>query len=329
VLVVSTTVSGRGQAPPLPQNASQPHTAAVPIAPAGFAVRARLQPQQITVGDHVRVELEVTVPAGGAWAAPRLAEQAKQWGGAEVLASKPAEALAGVASRYRLALEVTAFRPGPAQLPPIGIAVPSARAGAPGALLATPPLRFEVKSVLPPKGQPTPMPPAPPLALPLGNAFWWLAGALAAACALLAFLVARSRRLLARPVAVQPALPPLQQFLAEIAALQREPSPERMHTALSLALRRLVGALLHFPATERTTYEIDQQLRQTRLPMPTRRRLLDILRRCDEVKFAKRPTTRAEAQERVATARELAREVERELAPPPPPIATTAGEEAA
>src|SRR5262249_42498298 len=147
----------------------------------------------------------------------------------------------------------------------------------------------DVTSVLPAKGNPPPpMPPTPPMPLPLGDAFWWMVAALAAACVLAGLALAHGRRRLARPVPVVPALPPLQRFLTEIDALQREPSPERVHTGLSLALRRLVGALLHFPATERTTYEIDQQLRHTRLPMPTRRRLLDLLRRCDEVKFAKR-----------------------------------------
>jgi hypothetical protein len=115
-------------------------------------------------------------------------------------------------------------------------------------------------------------------------------------------------------------------FLRDIAALAKEPSVEQVHTGISMALRHLLAALLAFPAAERTTTEIDRELRRGRLEAGTRKRLLELLRRCDEVKFAKRPATRAEAEERLATAREVGEDVGRELAPEP---AAAAGAESA
>jgi len=82
-----------------------------------------------------------------------------------------------------------------------------------------------------------------------------------------------------------------------------------------MALRHLLAALLAFPAAERTTTEIDRELRRGRLEANTRRRLLELLRRCDEVKFANRPTSRQEANERLAAAEEIGEDVNRDLVP--------------
>jgi len=103
----------------------------------------------------------------------------------------------------------------------------------------------------------------------------------------------------------------------ELASLEGEPSPERIHVGISLALRRLLASLLGFPAPERTTTEIDRQLRRGPIEPATRRRVLDLLGRCDEVKFARRPATWEQARERLATARELGHDVARELVPAP------------
>jgi hypothetical protein len=303
--------------------AAPPAAAATPVpspVPAGYAVRARLEPAVVTIGDRVSVVVEVDVPASATVASPRLDPPPRRWGDAEVAKSAAALPVGGHAGRFDLRLELAAFRTGRIDLPPLQI-VAAPPAGATGAVrLQTPRLAFTVRSVLPKaEAKPTPMPPAPPLPLPLGAVFWWLLAGLLATAVGLALLLARARHRLARPQIVRPALPPLEEFLAEVDALATEPSLEAVHTRHSMALRRLVGALLHYPAPERTTSEIDQQLRQSRLATPTRRRLLDLLRRCDEVKFAARPVTRQDAAERLAASRALAGEVQHELQPPPPP----------
>ncbi|HEV8632230.1 MAG TPA: hypothetical protein VGV61_18090 [Thermoanaerobaculia bacterium] len=321
-----------------PAAAGAPASAPPPPARIGPAlarptVSVRLAPAQVTVGDRVKVEIEVTMPPQARLGPPAIDPRLRQWGEAEVLASKPARAVAGAADRYRIDLEVTAFRTGDVRLPALPVAVAALRQGeeppSPPILLATPPLAFRVRSVLPAQGVPTPQPPTPPQTLPLGAAFWWATGALGLACLLAAGALAWRRRGLAAPAAAAPALPPLDRFLRQLAALAADGSAERLHTGLSLALRQLLAGLLGFAAAERTTTEIDRELRSHRLATPTRRRLVELLRRCDEVKFARRPATAAEGRERLQEARALATEVDRQLLPPPAPAGETSGGAAA
>ena len=327
VAAAGTTAAGAAPAPTAPrQPAAVSASSHRPEPATGAAIRARLSPAEITVGDRVRVEIEVTLPSGERWGPPSIDPRLRQWGGAEVLAAQRPQALPGAPTRYRLELLVTAFRPGKVTLPPIPVVVSPLRQEDPSPptplRLATPPLAFTVRSVLPAEGQPTPQPPTPPQPLPLGAAFWWTSGGLALACLAAAGLLLWRRRDLATAAPASPPLPPLQRFLRDLAALGAEPSVEQVHTGISLALRHLLAALLGFPAAERTTTEIDRELRRGRLEAPTRRRLLDLLRRCDEVKFARRPASREEAAERLAAARQVGEDVGRELAPEPAPAGT-------
>jgi hypothetical protein len=295
------------------------------------ALTARVTPAEVTVGDRVRVELEVALPAGTEELPPThlpaLPPDLRRWGDAEVLGASDAQLLPGSeqAPRYRFHLLLAAFRPGEVSLPPIEVSLPSrsrddGRPGQPAVLLRTPEgLGFAVRSVLPP-GQPTPQPPAPPRALPVGAAFWWTAGALGLAVAVAgAALLLQRRRLPSGAAAAAPALPPLAGLLRELAALRTGVSAERLHTGLSLALRRFLAALLGFPAAERTTSEIDRQLRNERLTAETRRGIVELLRRCDEVKFARRNAGDEEGRARLDAAERLAAGVEAELRPQAPP----------
>lgn len=284
------------------------------------SLRAQLSPKEITVGDRVRVELEVTLPPGERWGPPTIPPDLRHWGEAEVLAKQRPEALPGAPNHYRMVLLVTAWKPGKVTLPPLPVAVAPLQQEGPSPerplVFATPPLELTVKSVLPAGGAP-PKPPAPPQPLPVGAAFWWTAGGLALASLAAAGLLLWRRRSIAAATPAAPPLPPLAQFQRELAALAGEPSPERVHTGISMAMRQLLSALLGFAAVESTTTEIDHELRRGRLDLMTRRGVLDLLRRCDEVKFARRPATRAEAQERLDAARTLGEQVQRELVPAP------------
>jgi hypothetical protein len=289
------------------------------------SLRAQLSPQEITVGDRVRVELEVTLPAGERWGPPAIPADLRNWGEAELLAQQRPEMIPGAPQRYRLVLLVTAWKPGKVTLPPIPVAVAPLRQEEPSPprplLIATPPLELTVKSVLPAQGEATPRPPAPPQPLPVGAAFWWTSGGLALACLAAAGLLLWRRRGMAVAAPAAPPLPPLAQFERALAALAAEPAPELVHTGISLAMRHLLAALLGFAAAESTTTEIDRELRRGRLELVTRRGVLDLLRRCDEVKFARRPATRAEAHERLAAARALGEQMQRELVPALSPAA--------
>jgi hypothetical protein len=297
--------------------------ATLTAAPASGAVTARVEPRETTVGGRVRVELDVDLPPGTT-GPPALPPGLRTWGAAEIVAAGEPQRLPGDGN-WRIHLVLTAFRTGDVALPSLPIEAPAPQRddGTPGAQprLATPEgLGFAVRSVLPAEGQPTPLPPAPPRQLPLGEAFWWAAGSLLAAVLLAGGALAW--RYQPEP-AVETAsaaagLAPLPALLRELALLRAAGSPEAVHTGLSLALRRFLAGMLGFAAAERTTSEIDRELRAGPLARGTRRELVELLRRCDAVKFARRPATAADADARLDEAAALAEQVETELRPPAP-----------
>lgn len=294
-------------------------------------VTARAEPTVVTVGDRVRVEIDVALPPGAAPAAPTAPAGFRRWGKAEVLATGDAQRLTGDpdAPRYRLHLVLAAFEPGEVELPPmpLQLAPPEgAHAGAEGrpeVVLTPAGLAFTVRSVLPEEGSPTPQPPAAPRPLAAGAAFWWSTAALALAAALAAgALLWRGGAVAAGTAATMPPVAPLVGLLRELESLRAESSAERLHTRLSAALRRFLASLLGIAAVERTTSEIDRELRRGPLAPETRRGLVDLLRRCDEVKFARRPASGQEAHQRIVAAGELAAAAERQLRPPEDELTT-------
>ncbi len=276
----------------------------------GPRVEVKVFPETITVGDRVTAEL-VLVGAEGVTGPPRFPSWRRGWGEAEVLEAGQVERV-GNAWRQRVVL--TGFAPGGLVLPPAEVVVPLA--GGTVGVLTPEGVSVEVRSVLPP-GDETPKPKAekPPVGLPIGEAFWWslavggllLAGAIA--------LYAWSRRGSEEAAAV-PVLEPLPELLAELERLAAEGSSVRVHTRLSQAFRRYLGRAAGFPALERTTTEIHRQLVARRLPAPLVRRVVELLRACDLVKFARQEVGRVETEGRVERARALAEELERELRPP-------------
>jgi hypothetical protein len=173
-------------------------------------------------------------------------------------------------------------------------------------------LALTVHSVLPAgEKEPALKPPAAPRQLPLGKAFWWTLGA---SGFLLGFLVwalwRRHRAENLEEEVVQPQLPPFDELLGELDRIAAEPSVVRLHTRLSLALRAYLGRSLSFAAGESTTSEIYRTLLARRMPGQLVRQLVELLRACDMVKFARQEVGEEKAKERLATARQLARETE-------------------
>ncbi len=297
-------------------------------------VDVRVFPGSITVGDRVEVELTV---AGGGDEAPRFPLWRQGWGEAEVLDAGGVERVrsaGGAVWRQRVVL--TGFEPGVLALPAVEVVVP---VGGRAVGVRTPEKRIEVRSVLPPGNEtPEPKPAAPPGPLPIGARFWWTAagGALLLAAAIA--LYAR-RQAAAEGAAKAPRLAPLPELLGELDRLAAEESAVKAHTRLSQALRRYLGRTLGFAALERTTTEIQRALTGAaayrplrrgegspgvaegipparRLSAPLVRRAVELLRACDLVKFARQEVGRERTLERLAAARELAADVEREARPP-------------
>jgi hypothetical protein len=272
-----------------------------------------------TVGDRIEVLLTLRVPAAELAGEPRFPAWAQSWGDAEVVEKGPAARISesGGTAVYRQRIALAAWHPGRVPLPPIAAAVPlksaTVQAASPGNLALT------IASVLPPKKEgekdPAPKPAALPKALPLGAPFGWSALALAAACLGVGYLLWRRSRKAAAAAPV-PALAPLDELLAGLDRLAGEPAV-RLHTRLSLALRTYLGRTLAFPAAESTTSEIHRRLLARQLPAPLVRRTFELLRACDLVKFARQEVGETVSRERLDAVREIGREFESHLAPPP------------
>lgn len=295
-------------------------TAAAP-APAtapGPHLEVAVTPRKLTVGDRVTATLTVTVPAGRLSSPPRFPEWREAWGDAEILSAGEPQRVGERAGEitWRQRVVLAAFKPGDVPLPPVRVAVPLEEKTTE---LTTPDdLALHVESVLPAgEKSPKPRPPADPRPLPLGAAFWWTAATLATFSALLAALLWRRRRASGTAPTKRPRLAPLAELEAELARLPDEASLALAHVRLSLALRRYLGRCLGFPAPESTTGEIRRQLLGRRLPGGLAQQAVAVLYDCDLVKFARHEADRPTLESRVTAVRQLARRLDRHLAPPP------------
>jgi hypothetical protein len=266
----------------------------------------------VTVGDRLEAVVTVSVPAGLAAAAPRFPVWRDAWGDAEVREHGEVQESEGPdgAAVFRQRLVLAAFRPGRVELPPVSIAVPlrsgTVEAWTPAGLAVT------VRSVLP-AGAKDLRPPAPPRPLPLGLPFFITLAVLAAvaAAAVLALRRQAQRRRAAGDAAVlAPPAPPLQELLASLDRLAAEASPLALHTGLSHALRRYLGRTAGFRAPESTTSEIQRALTARGWPGSRARSVVELLRACDLVKFARHEAAAERGRERLAAARRLGEEID-------------------
>lgn len=282
------------------------------------AVTVALAPPAPTVGDHVQATISLRVRAADLAADPRFPAWGKTWGEAEIVGKgEPARVSEqGGNAVWEQKVEIVAFRPGAVPLPPVAVAIPLKT----GTVQAATPagLALAVRSVLPKEEKDhTPKPPAPPCPLPFGSRFWWTLAALAAACLAAGALLWRLRRKRGTAPGAAPAPPPFEELAAELDRLRSEPSMLALHTRLSFAVRRYLGRRLPFPAVESTTSDIQRQLLSRRMPGPLVRQMVELLRACDLVKFARQEVGEALSRERAEAARRLAGEWEAHLAPAP------------
>lgn len=299
--------------------AAAPATRPPATKPAPPKVEVTLSPTELTVGDRVEATLTLRVKTADLTGAPRFPAWRNTWGDAEILEKREPQTIdeeGGVAT-WQQTLVITAFRPGKVPLPPVAVAVPgrqrTVQAQTPAGLALT------VRSVLPANEKnPKPKPPAALRQLPLGSRFWWTLAALSAIALGLGWLLWRQHRAAAAAAPARPALPPFDELVGELDRLQAEPSPLAVHTRLSLALRHYLGRTLSFHAAESTTSEIHRQLFGRRVPGALLRRTVELLRACDLVKFARQEVGEERTRERIAAAREVAREIESHFRPPEP-----------
>jgi hypothetical protein len=295
---------------------------AAPALAQSSPVNVSLAPNGLTVGDPARAVVTVTARTADLAGAPRFPIWGPTWGEAEIIA-KDAPLKTGEQNgrdgitTWQQTLTLRAFRPGSVPLPPVAVEVPVKQ----GTLKYQTPagLALAVRSVIPPEEKnPVPKPPAAMRPLGIGARFWWTLGILSALALAGLWLLRRRPKAAGAGAGQIPVLPPFEELAAELDRLAAEPSMLALHTRLSLALRRYLGRRLPFPAVESTTAEIQRQLLSRRMPGPVARQGVELLRGCDLVKFARQDVDSARAQERLATARRLAGELEAHLAPREP-----------
>jgi len=275
-------------------------------------VEVSLTPREnLTVGDRVEAVLTLRVEPSTLSGDPRFPVWGTTWGEAEVLdKGAPQRVQENGATLWRQRLVLAAFRTGKVDLPPVEVAVPlrdrTIQVRTPAGLA------LAVESVLPAGVEnPPPKPLASLYQLPIGRAFWWTLAASALVLSLLGWALWRRRRAEGVEEAViRPALPPFDELLGELDRIAAEPSALRLHTRLSLALRSYLARSLSFPAAESTTSEIQRTLLARRMPGTLVRQLVELLRACDLVKFARQEVGEERSRERLASARQIGREIE-------------------
>jgi hypothetical protein len=240
-----------------------------------------------------------------------------EWGDAEVL-DVHAPARAGESWRQQVVLAF--FAPGERVLPVVSVEIAGAEETRTLALSA--PVRITVRSVLPEGGDREPDPPAPPRPMPLGGGFLWLAGSLALCCLAAALTLGR-RRPDDASRAGERLIAPLEELTSRLAAIDPGADPVRAWEQATLGLRLFLGRSLGFPALESTTLQI-QRFLAPRLTVDLAARAVRLLRAADQIKFARRPTSAAAADEALAEIAAVARQIEERSRPDP-----AAGEAAA
>jgi len=301
-------------------------TAAAPLSVEVAADRTTL-----TVGDPVRLTFTmrhtpgitiVTFDADRALAGLTLLDQVE---------ATPRTLEDGRVEEARI-VTLAAYETGTKELAPVRI-VYSDASGHEGSV-TTAPIKVEVASVLT-AGQTDPADIKKPITLPERAVWPWLVlAALIVAAAIAALWWRRRRR---RGAGVDTAAPPepprpaheiayaeLERLLA--AGLLERGEIKRFHIELAEIARRYLGARYGIDTFERTTYEILEALRVTRLPLAVTTMTADLLGTCDLVKFAKYLPDQDETRRTVERAYRLVDETKVVAAPAaPPPAAAAAG----
>ena len=256
--------------------------------PAGREARVHVPEGPHHVGDRVEIEIEVPLDGGRIQLAPQSDDADEEPGDLVVEAR--------LTDELRIVVTAQAFRVGAHTIPPI----PYVRVGPDGTEDPdeTPAIELEVESVLDPEDERVPAGLAPPaeIAFPVERLVSLVAGGLLLLALAIGGLV---WLLLRRGSAGPPPPPPVPadgSALAALGALLEGPllgrgEYLRFHVELAAILKRYLEARYAFPAVERTTTEVDRDLKRLAVDPAASRPALDVLGACDAVKFARASST--------------------------------------
>jgi hypothetical protein len=294
---------------------------AVPQAlPEGAEIRIQANPETATVGDPIRIDLDITLPRGFRAEIPNPGRQARDFEisgflpgtdvtetGPEKNAPEPSGSPASPAQHHRARIIAAVFKTGAFDFP--GLKIYLTDPGGKVTEFESPRVRVEIRSVLDDKDRALrDLKKQAEIDEPFRWLFWSLIAL--AVCILGAAAWFAWRRYRRRPDAPppEPRVDPLEQAEADLKALVARNLPEngrtkQLYILLSEIVKRVLEAGFGIQAIERTTGEIMDSLRRDSLPGTQSPDWIEaLLVRCDMVKFAKYMPSKAENDHAVESA---------------------------
>jgi hypothetical protein len=280
-------------------------TAEQPDISAGVDIRTNASPQTAAIGDPIRIDLDITIPAGYTVDIP---EPAQQTGDFSILEFFPGSIIPvsngseketqlpvlrdGQSQRYRAGIVAAVYKTGTFTFPGIPVYITDDRGHK--TELESPPVDVEIQSTL--TGDDTGLRDLKKQADIPGEVpwLWWILLA-AAVCILCtaAWFVRRKFRATDSEIPSGPAQDPLDLAESELRNLIALNLPEngqtkKFYVRLSEIVKRILEAAYGIATVERTTIEIMESLhRQSGFDHNIPEAVQSLLLQCDVVKFAK------------------------------------------
>ena len=265
--------------------------------PSGLEVQIEATPESATVGDPIRIDLDITLPAGYQ---AEVSGVEKQIGDFSILEFFPGPSIPGPGKapapatppwHHRARIVAAVYKTGIFAFPPVQIRLRTAEGKQ--AVASSPPVKIEIRSVLSEKDrglkdlkkQAEIADPVPWLL--------WLTVLAALGLAALAWVFWRRRRRRASPIPSLPRRDPLDVAEEQLRQLLARGFPEtgmvkHFYVLLSERVKNILEAAYGIHTAERTTSEMIDSLRCRPGGMPEDiERIESFLLCCDMVKFAK------------------------------------------
>jgi hypothetical protein len=241
--------------------------------------------EAVTVGDVIPLTLRVTHPAGWRVIVPALD---KQWGEFEVRGQATPVIMSNGDGTETTSqkIEVVRMRPGEVQTPPFTLSIADDQANLQDVEVA--PLPVVVQSVL--VAADTELRDIKPQAeLLTSQRMVWplIVAAMLGAIGLIGYAINRRRN---RPVIDTRTPRERAQATLRTLAAQNPQEPAAIKAAcveIAVCLRDYIAATSTIPARDLTTNELARQMKNNGLPADWSARVIDVLRVCDSVKFAR------------------------------------------
>jgi hypothetical protein len=271
--------------------------------PSGIHVQLKGPQKPATVGDPIRLELDISTPAGYQADLPQIE---KQIGDFTILEFSPepqvSEAkLPGALQHRRAILMVAAYKTGTLTFPPLQIPIRTPEGNK--AAASSSPVEIQIQSVLSAKDRDLKdLKKQVEMREPFRWGIWLIILLTVGVLGISIWYFLKRRKITKAALPKLPLRDPFEVAEEELKALREGGLPEgsmvkNFYVRLSEIVRRIIEAACAVSAVEQTTLEIMESLeRSSRGTADYRDRLASLLDRCDFVKFAKYLPTKPELE---------------------------------